>query len=376
MGRIVAAAGVALLVVAWCVLEHWNEVVRDALFKVGVADGTEEHHAEPKYYQGPITLTVLQFLVAGFVFLALWATTSQNHQEEMANVQETLSTAPWHVLIASHVFSSFWLHSLMMPAQVMSLGAFATFRALEVPVATVIRSHALGSRTSWQSSRVVACACAANFVLFYSYVQMDGCLCIWSGRGLVLTGMPLYVVFFLLLALPTVNFACQEGLLTQWRVSPFLMLAVQNLVASVVFSPFLLLENVWQSLNMMFEYQEIGLLAAWLCIQATAVAWVSVMLVRELNSFWTVALQSTRVVYWWCLQLASFYASTNSLLSVSHPKASTWSFGMLAGISLMIAAVVTDRRRIVSCGKSDLGSVGAQHLEKESMQIAAGEKEV
>eukprot|EP00929_Paragymnodinium_shiwhaense_P004999 TRINITY_DN106346_c0_g1_i1.p1 TRINITY_DN106346_c0_g1~~TRINITY_DN106346_c0_g1_i1.p1 ORF type:complete len:397 (-),score=71.65 TRINITY_DN106346_c0_g1_i1:34-1224(-) len=356
-----AGAGVAGLVLAWCVFDNWNESVSTALFSLGVADGTAEQHGEAKYFDSPLALTFLQFLFMGLLFGGLWYAFAADRRKELAQMQRTLVSAPWPLLVMTHVFSCFWLQALMMPTQMLSLGAFAVSRGMEVPLAAALRCLALRLPCGGHAKQVTVAMFAANTLLFYSYVNMEGCVCIYSGHGMWLVGLPLYATYALLLLLPALNLVCQETLMTEYNVNPLLMLALQNVAGCIVFSPVLLFEDMKAAASMLLQYQEIALLVLWLCIQVAASSWVSTLLVRSLDSFWAVAFRSFRVVYWWCCQLVVFYLSTSSLLSIRHPRVSAWSFGMLAGIGVVVWALLTDTKP----KPSDLlkGSPDKGHLE-------------
>lgn len=169
-------------------------------------------------------------------------------------------------------------------------------------------------------------------------------MCIWEGHGIFLSGIALYVIYFLLLAMPAINTVGQETIMTVWNMNPFLMLALQNAFSCLVFFPVLLLEDVTHAFRMIYHYEEVSLLVLWLCIQGFAFALVTVLLIRCLDSFWAVSLRSMRVVYWWGWQLLIFYIGSNSLLSVQHPKISGWSFGMMSGLALLAYAMYSDTR--------------------------------
>lgn len=344
LGKLIFAAGIGGLVLAWCVLDSWNESVSAALFKTGIAEGTKEEHGEAQYFDSPLTLAFLQFLFMGIFFGVLWWAMSDNAQEDMRNLRSVVCSAHWPVQVMSHVFSIFWLQALMMPAQVMSLGAFSLSRGMEVPLAAAMRSQALRVPFGGHHPKIIGGMLVANVLLFYSYVQMEGCLCIFSGHGIWLTGFALYAIYGLLLALPAVNVVCQEAVIAEFHLNPLLMLSLQNFCACLVFCPVLLLEDVRHAMGMMFNYQEIGLLVLWICIQGAAICFVTTSLMLHLDAFWAVALRSMRVVYWWAWQLVVFYMSTNSLLSISHPKVSGWSFGMIMGFSMVVASMMLDRR--------------------------------
>jgi len=344
VGKVIAGLCTVILVLSWCMLDNWNEVVIGSLFKMGVADGTEESHGTPQYFKSPLTLTFLQLAFMSCAFFAIWYATSKDREQELLLAKIQIFSAPWPVLVATHLFSMFWLQALMMPSQVMTIGYFAATRAAEVPLAAWFRGQALGQPSGGHSIQVITAVCVANLVLFYSYLKMEGCMCIFEGHGVFLDGLAMYGVFFMLLALPALNSVCQESMMTKWRMNPLLMLALQNGFACALFSPMLLLENVQRALGMIFQFEEVALLVLWICLQATAFAFVTVLLIRSLDSFWAVALRSMRVVYWWSWQLLIFYVGSNELLSISHPKISGWSFGMVSGLCVLAFALFADKK--------------------------------
>eukprot|EP00927_Polykrikos_kofoidii_P038803 TRINITY_DN3322_c0_g1_i1.p1 TRINITY_DN3322_c0_g1~~TRINITY_DN3322_c0_g1_i1.p1 ORF type:complete len:416 (+),score=79.25 TRINITY_DN3322_c0_g1_i1:219-1466(+) len=360
-GKVCAAGGVLFLVVAWCVLDSWNAVVSKALVHfdveggVGTGDGVEE---QGRRFDSPMLLTFMQFSLMGAVFLALWCALSECPSRDLAHARFSGFSAPWPALIASHIFSTFWLQALMMPSQVMSLGAFAASRALEVPIVGALRCRALGVPLAGQRPRTVALMSLANLLIFYSYVRMEGCLCIWSGHGVWLAGPLLYMVYAMVLTIPAMNTVCQEVMMVQFDMPPLLLLGLQNLISSLVFLPVLSLGHVQDAFSLMRTKPEILLLVMWLCVQTAALALVGVALIRTLDSFWAVTLRGMRVVYWWLCQLVVFYVSTSSLLSVAHPKIAGWSFGMVLGLVVTVAAMAGDVRPPVAAKFRKLGKPG------------------
>jgi len=212
------------------------------------------------------------------------------------------------------------------------------------------------------SPYVLGCVTVANLLLFYSYLRMEGCMCIFEGHGIMLHGFALYAIYFLLLAMPAINAVGQETLMTLGRMNPLLMLALQNGFAMVVLLPFLLLEDSLKAFSMIWHYEEVRLLVLWLCIQAFAFALVTVLLIRNLDSVWAISLRSMRVVYWWTWQLIIFDLGTNSLLSVSHPKISLWSLVMLLGLGLMAYAMHIDTKIVNTYSKT--GGAHASGIEE------------
>merc|ERR1719379_631003 len=79
----------------------------------------------------------------GILFLVLWYIAVPEAFKSPNKMK--YSSTHWSALVLSHVFSTFWLQSLMMPKQMMSLGVFAASRALEVPAAAFMRWTAFGA---------------------------------------------------------------------------------------------------------------------------------------------------------------------------------------------------------------------------------------
>jgi len=362
VGRFLAMSGIFLLVLSWCVLDNWNEVVSGSLFQIGVADGTSGSHGKPQYFKYPLTLTFLEILFMFIAFSGLWFCTSTNREQDIDNVKSQIFSAPWSIIVVTHLFSTFWLQALMMPSQVMSTAFFASTRAAEVPLVAFTRALTFREPFGGHRPQIIGFVTAANMLLFFSYLQMEGCICIFEGHGILLSGLALYAIYFLLLAMPAMNTVGQETIMTVGRMNPLLMLALQNGFATIVLSPVLLLEDVSQAFSMIYHYEEVSLLVLWLCIQACAFAFVTVLLVRKLDSFWAVALHSMRVVYWWTWQLVMFYVGSNSLLSVSHPKTSGWSFGMMAGLGLLAYAMYADTRFTSASVKRGSSDANASRL--------------
>merc|ERR1719217_1841845 len=116
-----------------------------------------------------------------------------------------------------------------MPTNMMSLGFFAATRAVEIPVAAGLRAKVLGVHLGGHKPLTIGLMFSAAWLLFYSYSQISECLCVWSGFGVALTGVPLYFVYALLITLPASNAVMQESVLVQLQVCPLLMQGVQNL---------------------------------------------------------------------------------------------------------------------------------------------------
>merc|ERR1719271_1545085 len=82
----------------------------------------------------------------GAIFLAIWLMTARDTAADVAGVRQNLFSPQWAGLVSTHIFSTFWLQSLMMPMQMMSPGVFAASRAVQVPAAAGFRSKIMGAR--------------------------------------------------------------------------------------------------------------------------------------------------------------------------------------------------------------------------------------
>lgn len=353
--------GVGALVVAWCVFDSWNHDTISGIFEQKVVKlevpnaltgGTWAEHQDFNY---TLTLAFIQFVFLGlgfcFVFVANVAATGGSVTSNLANLRPTLSSGRLPLLGGTHMLGSLLLQSLMMPTQMMSLALFAASRAVEIPVAAVARAKVSGARFGRHEPLTVGLAFVAAWMLFYSYTQIAECMCVWSGFGVALTGAPLYIVYALLLTIPPTTMVLQESMLIQHDVNLFLMQGVQNLCAAMIFLPILISahyfghENVQDALLMITGNRKIYMSVIWLCLQAAVLSAITVALILTVDSFWAVAARSLRVVFWWVRQLPYFYLTSNTLLSVSRPHASLWSFVMVCGICLGMAAVIKDRRQ-------------------------------
>merc|ERR1719262_1537088 len=91
----------------------------------------------------PLTLAFFQFAFMGVIFLAIWCVLARYHTADVTGVWQNLFTPQWTGLVATHIFSTFWLQSLMMPAQMLAPVTFAATRALQVPAAAGLRWHTM-----------------------------------------------------------------------------------------------------------------------------------------------------------------------------------------------------------------------------------------
>lgn len=365
VNRIGFGGAVAVLVIAWCVLDSWNHTVISNIFRQSEVRGnvlnpfTGQNVTELNPFNYTLTLAFLQFAFMGIVFSFIFALkafhTGDSIRTSLGSLRSTASSGHLPALVGTHMFGSVLVQSLMMPTNMMSLPFFAATRAVEVPVAAGIRAKVFGEKCGGRAPHTIGLMFGAAWLLFYSHTQIAECLCVWSGFGVALTGLPLYFVYALLLTIPSTNLVLQESVMTQFRVSPILMQAVQNLCAALLFAPALLgahwsgYENVHHAFLMITGHLEIMMAVLWLCVQTVVISAITVSLISMVDSFWTVAARSLRVVYWWIQQLAWFYLTSGTLLSVARPHASLWSLGMLGGISLGACAVFLDSRHHPEC---------------------------
>lgn len=362
------------LATVWCVLDSWNHDMSSQLFKlsevkglmVDKRSGMVLQATEPFKYT--LTLAFLQFAFAGLVFCTLFAmkaaATGNGMKDNLAKNAQSISDWRWPSLMVTHVFSSVLLQSLMMPAQMMSLGLFAATRAVEVPTAAAVRASVFRTPFGGHAPHTVLAMFTAAWVLFFCYSQIAECLCIWSGFGVALTGLPLYFVYALVLTVPATNVVLQESVLVQLKACPLLMQGLPNAVAALAFVPVLFVahwlgyEDVLRAITMISGHREVYMTILWLCVQTTGISAVTVCLILTVDSFWTIAARSLRVIFWWLRQLQFFYLSSGTLLSVARPNASMWSLGMVAGIFLASTALLTD----VPSQKEDAAIDGAKGM--------------
>lgn len=356
-GSLCTCGVIGALAASWCVLDYWNRRVTDDLFNIGdirMLDMSRTHElvqvvAPFNKFSYPLTLAFLQFVFMGLLFLCMYFATTQQRPSDLRGLSLT-SDRRWPTLVVSHVFSTFWLQALMMPSQVMSLGFFAATRAIEIPAAAFLRMPVLGYRFGKKTAQTTALAFGASCLVYFSYAQLAGCMCILSGNGVALTGAAFWIVYALILAMPAANAVCQEAILFDPGMHPLLILALQNIFASLLFGPLLLIAHIagWEDIGAAFQiilsYQEVFMLVLWLCAQIALMSVVSIMLIQVVDSFWAVALRPIRVVFWGITMLASFYMHSSLALSIASPHASFWSFVIFGGCGLAGAAIYTDRK--------------------------------
>jgi hypothetical protein len=366
---------VAILAGSWCVLDFWNRRVSDDLFNIGdirMLDMTHPHGGYAQVvapfskFSYPLTLAFLQFAFMGMLFLSMYFAITQQRPSDLRGLSLT-SDKRWPALVGSHVFSTFWLQSLMMPSQVMSLGFFAATRAFEIPSVALLRPYALGQRFGKKTAQTTAFAFGASCLLYFSYAQLAGCVCILSGNGVALTGLAFWVVYALILAMPAANAVCQESIMLEPGMHPLLLLALQNIFASLLFTPILMVAHVvgWEDIGGAFQiilsHQEVFMLVMWLCAQIALTSIICIMLIQVVDSFWAIALRPIRVLFWGMTALANFYMSSGVALSIACPRSSFWSFVILCGTGLAAAAIYTDQKAqddIASPNANEKAAVG------------------
>jgi len=360
VNRIWFGISVATLATAWCLIDSWNHSTISSIFNqnevtdVVMNPFTGQTVAEVEPFNFVLTLALLQFVFMAMIFCVMYAftvsCTGGSISNDMGRLRSAVDDKTLPGLVGTHLFGSLLVQSLIMPTSMMSLGVFAATRAVEIPVAAGVRSKIFGFRFGGHSPVTIGAMFGAAMLLFYSHTQIAECLCVWSGHGVAITGLPLFFMYALLLTIPASNIVLQESMMVRSHVSPLLLQAVQNLGAAVLFAPVLLgahwlgFENVHHALEMITGHFEIYMSVLWLCMQSSVLSAVTVGLIWMVDSFWCVAAHSLRVVFWWLQQLAVFYISSSSLLSVVRPHASLWSLGMICGMSLGLAAVALDSK--------------------------------
>lgn len=357
VGLLCATTVVVGLALAWCVVDTWNRDVSSQLFNIGslkklkVNDASKEVEVNSmRAFEFPLTLAFMQFAFMGLVFLALWWVSANDPRSDYVKARSSLMDKRWGGLVTTHVLSTFWLQALMLPKNTMSLGIFATSRMVEVPTAAVLRGHMMRQRFGGHPLQTIALMSGVAWLMTYAYTQIAECLCIFSGNGVTLIGIPLYLIFGLVVLTPAANAVCQEAVLVQLETPPLLLLAMQNIFACMLFFPVLLLahivgwEDVGAALGVTTGAQEVSMLILALCVQMCLISSVTLALISLVDSFWTVALRSLRVAYYWFKMLFFFYFASDTLLSIAQPHQALWSFAMLLGLVLVGVAVVIDQK--------------------------------
>jgi len=357
MGGACFLAVVGALVCGWCALDSWQHQMSSELFgvsqvanpKINMATG--EVTADVSHpFNYPLTLAFFQFAFMGVIFLAIWCMLAKHHAADIAGVGQNLFTPQWTGLVATHIFSTFWLQSLMMPVQMMSPGIFAASRALQVPAAAGFRWSTMGARFGGHPISTNAMMFGAATLLIYSQYAIAECLCIWSGHGIELAGIALFIIYLLVLILPAANAVCMESVMVNLDTNPLFMLAAMNILACLCCVPILGFAHFagWEDVSMAFTVtmasRPLYMLVLWLGVQMVFFSAVAVALIAMVDSFWAVALTTSfKAVFWWCSSLLNMYMScplTN--VSVQHPHASLWGFIMLLGCLLVGFAAKED----------------------------------
>jgi hypothetical protein len=302
-----------------------------------------------KTFAYPLTLAFFQFVFMGMVFLSMFFAVTQSRPSDLRGLVLS-SDRRWPALVISHIFSTFWLQSLMLPSQVMSVGFFASTRAFEIPAAALMRPPVLGQRLGRKAMQTTAFAFAASVLMYFSYAQLAGCICILSGNGVALTGLVFWIVYALLLAMPAANAVYQEAIMLHPGMHPLLILALQNIFASLLFGPVLLLsyflgwEDIGGAFQMILSNQAIFVVVIWLCAALAVTSVVNIMLIQIVDAFWAIALRPIRVVFWGMITLINFYMASDIALSVQSPRSSFWCLVILCGCGSAAAAIYTDRK--------------------------------
>jgi len=281
----------------------------------------------------------------------------------------------WPVLVVSHVFSTFWLQALMMPAQMLSVPVFAASRAAEIPVAAALRGQVLGVRYGKRNMATLGQISASACIMFFSYAKLSGCACVWSGSGVALSGAAFWIISLLMLAMPATNAVCQETIMLQPGMHPLLLLALQNIFACVLVAPILVVchlmgwEDVTGAFEMIVAYSEVFMLVLWLCAQMAATSVLTITLIHIVDSFWTIVLRALRVCFWAICVLSVYYLQGNgTALSIAVPWESFWSFVLLSGTLMGAAATYCDKAFVPEDGAVDKNDAAAA----TSKQAASG----
>lgn len=354
-GALFTCVVVGILAAGWCLLDHWNRQITKDLFEIGDMktvdinqDGLPEVVSPFKQFSYPLTLAFLQFVFMGVFFTVLHFSINQERPADLRRLN-LIKDKRWPSLVVTHVFSTFWLQTLMLPAQVFSLGVFAASRATEIPVAAALRGQVLGPRY-YKRITPTALAFSACLIMFFAYAQLAGCVCVWSGNGVALSGLAFWIIYLMLLAMPAANAVCQEAIMSSPGMHPILLLALQNIFACLLFGPILMLchligwEDVGAAFEMILTYSEVFMMVVWLCAQMAATSVLCITLIHVVDSFWTIALRALRVVFWSMGMLGTYYFSSHGIpLSIGCPHSSAWMFVLLCSVMLGGAAICSDR---------------------------------
>lgn len=353
-GSLCATSVIGALVLWWCISDYWQRDLNTKLFSIATMNVSPNHAIDQQAFANsiqsfafPLTLAFVEFAFLGIFFAILHMCLVQ---EKRKSSIASFADQSWAVLAVSHVCGTFWLQTLMMPTQMMSLGAFAMSRAADIPMAAAMRAKAIGAPFGKKTLETTCFTFAAACTMFYSYAQLAGCVCIWSGNGVALSGLTFWIVYFLLLALPAASCVSQEVLMLQNEVHPLTVLAVQNLLASLLFMPVLFAahmmgwEDIAEGFKMIFGAGQILLIVLWLSVAMAATQAACVMMIQMADSFWAVALRALRVPLWGGQMLFLHYLGSALPLSIVCPHSSLWSFVMFFGVCLGLASFFRDRR--------------------------------
>lgn len=302
-----------------------------------------------KTFAYPLTLAFLQFVFMGMVFLSTYFAVTQTRPSDLRGLVLS-SDRRWPALVVSHVLSTFWLQSLMLPTQAMSLSFFASSRAFEIPAAALMRSPVLGQRLGKKTLQTTAFAFGASCLMYFSYAQLAGCVCILSGNGVALTGLAFWIVYALVLAMPATNAVYQEAIMINPGMHPLLILALQNIFAALLFGPVLLVSHFvgWEDIGGGFQIvlsnQAVFMFVMWLCAALSVTSLVNIMLIHIVDAFWAIALRPIRVVFWGMITLINFYMASDIALSIQSPRSSFWCLMILCGCGFAAMAIYMDRK--------------------------------
>lgn len=342
----------SLIAVVYWVMDGWNREVAGNLFQTKIVEVDASLRVNMSSgFANPLLLTVLQFGFMSLAFFGLWALHAGGAAvtEELQSVAPHLTGKRWLGLAGCHTFSTFWLQSLMMPATMMGIGAFAAVRAVEIPAAAVFRGQLLGAPMGKHTTAQAGLAFAGAWLVVYSYSMIGNCICIFSGQGVPLSGAALYLVWAMLLTLPAAHAVLEEGAMKQMGHHPLAVLGMQNGMALILSLPVLVAahllgwEDVLGGMSSLFGMPQIRMMALWLCVQMCVLSAARVGFTYIANSFWSVSLRALKAAFTWFREVAflSVFAAGTSL-SMQHPHASTWSFFMLCGILLVVGAAYVD----------------------------------
>lgn len=359
MGKICFLAMVVVAVCSWCILDSWNHDMSSVLFEISEVKNeridpfTGQITADVSHpFNYPLTLAFFQFLFMGIIFIGFWFLLSRHRAADFAVVRENIVSPQWAGLVTTHVFGTFWLQSLMMPATIMTPMVFAVSRSFDVPAAALIRSKVVGeghfARFGGHPVSATALMFGASMLLVFSQTKIAECLCMWSGHGVQLTGIALFLIYGLVLILPAANAVFQESVMVKLETNPLLMLATMNVLASLCMAPILLFsyfagwENPMNAITLTSDNQQLYMVVIWLCTQTSLLSVVGLAMIGMLDSFWAVSLRNLKVVLWWVSKLARVFFFSEVVLSIDKPNASFWGFVMLCGVCLVGAAAAID----------------------------------